>query len=57
MEVDEEIKEQQRVLYRCNQHLHGLEILTHDHTYLRTSWLIAHEDQDPSKVQTWEGDK
>lgn len=48
--MDEEIKKEQRVLYRCNHRLHGLEILTRDGTLLRTNWLDAREGNDPSNV-------
>ena len=49
--MDEEIKEEQRMLYRCNHRLHGLEVLTRDGTLLRTNWLDAREAKDPYKVQ------
>ena len=48
--MDEEIKKEQRVLYRCNHRLHGLEVLTRDGTLLRTNWLDAREVKDPSNV-------
>ena len=49
--MDEDIKQEQRVLYRCNQRLHGLEVLTHDATLLRTNWLDAREGKGPSQFQ------
>ena len=48
--MDKEIKKEQRVLYHCNHHLHGLEVLTRDGMLLRTNWLDAREGKDPSNV-------